>query len=118
MTGSDTLDVPVIDDARFDIHGRAPVPSVVDFQIDTIAIIHMTKELKALTRRLKSKIFGPDCIRAWYEVFLTTFVLLSTLERIYRNQMKYLRANSGRVSGPGRSAKNAGIIFPGILIIK
>ena len=65
-----------------------------------MAIISMRAQLKVLVRRLKQKIFGKDSIRAWYEVFLTLFVLLGTLEQCYQSQMNYLHANSKNVSTP------------------
>lgn len=98
MTGPDTLDVPLVDNPGFEIHGQAPVPSVVDFQIDTMAIIYMTSQLNVLTRQLEEKIFGKDSIRAWYEVFLAAFVLLSTLESVHQTQISYLHANANGVS--------------------
>lgn len=96
--GSDTLEVARVDNAKFQVHGRAPVPSVIDFQIDCLAIKHMTHQLKILIRMLKQKLYGKDSVRAWYEVFLAFFVLLGTLEKVHQAQLRYLSRNKDMVS--------------------
>ncbi len=98
MEGPDTLGVALINNEKFDLHGHAPVPSVLDFQIDTMAIMYMNRQLKILINQLKRRLYGKDNKKAWYEVFLSIFVLLSTLEKVYHTQMSYMRCNSDRVS--------------------
>ncbi|RSL59738.1 hypothetical protein CEP51_013881 [Fusarium floridanum] len=87
----DTLDVPILKDKRSPIQGRYPVPSVLDFQLDTLCIQHMQKLMKAVSRGLKKIIFSKDRQSRWYEIFLTIFVLLVSVEQVYLTQYEYLK---------------------------
>ncbi|KAJ4220994.1 hypothetical protein NW759_007063 [Fusarium solani] len=95
----DTLNVPILRDKRSPIQGRYPVPSVLDFQLDTLCIHHMQKLMKAVSRALKKVIFSKERQSRWYEIFLTIFVLLVSIEQVYLTQCEYLRdaniANDG-----------------------
>ncbi|KAI8649999.1 hypothetical protein NCS56_01451500 [Fusarium sp. Ph1] len=95
----DTLNVPVLRDKRSPIQGRYPVPSVLDFQLDTLCIHHMQKLMKTVSRALKKVIFSKERQSRWYEIFLTIFVLLVSIEQVYLTQCEYLRdaniANDG-----------------------
>lgn len=44
---------------------------------------------KVVLKRLKSLIFGKNAIKAWYEVYLLTCLLLSTIEYACRWQLRY-----------------------------
>ena len=89
MQGNEKLDVE-------DIHGNTPsyfdvpLPPVLEYQIDTAAILVLKELQRSLLRRLKKLIFSHDRIKVWYEVFLVTFVLLSALEFVYMKQQMYL----------------------------
>lgn len=87
----DTLNVPILRDKRSPIQGRYPVPSVLDFQLDTLCIHHMQKLMKAVSRALKKVIFSKERQSRWYEIFLTIFVLLVSIEQVYLAQCEYLR---------------------------
>ncbi|UPL00332.1 hypothetical protein LCI18_011266 [Fusarium solani-melongenae] len=95
----DTLDVPILRDKRSPIHGRYPVPSVLDFQLDTLCIHHMQKLMKAVSRALKQVIFSKERQSRWYEIFLTIFVLLVSIEQVYLTQCEYLRGASIATDG-------------------
>ncbi|KAI1327876.1 hypothetical protein F5Y16DRAFT_370577 [Xylariaceae sp. FL0255] len=96
LVGDETLDVPPVDNPSFDIHGKSPVPSVLDFQLDTLYILHMQKTMKDISKSLKRHIFerGPKKFDHWYEIYLTIFVLLVSLERVYITQYSYLHKTS------------------------
>ncbi|KAJ4307514.1 hypothetical protein N0V84_012679 [Fusarium piperis] len=87
----DKLDVPILKDKRSPIEGRYPIPSVLDFQLDTLCIQHMQKLMKTVSRGLKKIIFSKERQSRWYEVFLTIFVLLVSVEQVYLTQYEYLR---------------------------
>jgi len=91
MVGPDTLDVSPISNVKLSVHGLCPVPPVLDYQIDTLYIHHMQSAMKKVTERLKQLIFGESRIANWYEIFLTVFVLLMSLEQVYMAQILYLR---------------------------
>ena len=97
IVGSETLGMACIEDECSVLFGQMPLPSALDFQIDTIAISYMQRRLRAATKRLKQLIFSKDNRRSWYEVFLTSFVLLCTLEWVLQRQREYLNMNTQRV---------------------
>lgn len=43
---------------------------------------------KAVLKRLKGLIFGKTVVKAWYEVYLLTYLLLSTIEHAYHWRLK------------------------------
>lgn len=97
IVGPDTLEVPRVDNEKFQVHGRVPVPSVIDLQIDCVAIKHMARQLEVLIKMLKQKLYGKDTVKVWYEVFLAFFVLLGTLEKVHQAQLRYLSRNKDMV---------------------
>ena len=53
---------------------------------------------KTVLKGLKSLIFGGKKINRWYEAFLLIYLLLSTLEFAYQDQLGYTAERLGRVS--------------------
>ena len=53
---------------------------------------------KAVLKGLKSLIFGGKKTNRWYEAFLLIYLLLSTLEFAYQDQLDYTAERVGRVS--------------------
>lgn len=103
MTNADTLDIPPVDNPKFGIHGKAPLPSIIDYQVDTLRIHYMQRLMKDLTKGLKKLIFASNPTKNWYEIFLSIFILICTLEHVYVAQMSYLRRSLGMVSTIKRS---------------
>jgi hypothetical protein len=99
MNGSETLDIQPVNNPKFSIHGKAPVPNIIDYQIDTLIIHYMQRLMKELTKGLKKLIFSKNPTGNWYEIFLTIFVLISTLEHVYVAQISYLRRSLSIVGG-------------------
>lgn len=97
IVSEETLGIRRVDDKRFSIHDQTPVPSLLDFQIDTIAIHYMSRIMKHVIKRLKRAIFGKRNKEHWYEVYLTCFVLLSTLTTVYSLQLSYMGWNQNMV---------------------
>ncbi|GAB1317026.1 Zn(2)-C6 fungal-type domain-containing protein [Madurella fahalii] len=91
MTGANVLDLPYFGDDRLSVGGGLPIPAVLDYQVDYLAIRHMLDCMKQIVRRLKTLIFSQNVRNGWYEVYLTTFVLLSSLETVHARQIDILR---------------------------
>jgi hypothetical protein len=90
MEGPDTLGVSCINDVNTgEYYQTVPIPPSLDYQIDTIVMLHMDAEQKAIIKSLKRMIFSKERLKVWYEVYLTVFVLLSTTEYVYQAQQKY-----------------------------
>lgn len=106
----DTLGVPILRDKRSPIQGRYPVPSVLDFQLDTLCIQHMQKLMKAVSSALKNVIFSKERHTRWYEIFLTIFVLLVSIEQVYLTQFEYLQGAD--------AAKDVGCICLDTLVMR
>lgn len=104
IVGEETLGISRVDNMRTTYyHQRVPLPTMLNYQLDTIAIIRMTQQQQKVVEGLDSLMFKSkkiDRFKVWYEVFLTTFVLLSTLEYVYQMQQKYLQRHKGTVCKP------------------
>ncbi|KAI1127106.1 hypothetical protein F5Y10DRAFT_243431 [Nemania abortiva] len=75
--------------------GKLPLPAQLTYQIQTMVSLGMREVQAKLLKELKSRIFHKDRQRHWYEVYLTVFVLLATIEFVYRVQMRFVRAKAG-----------------------
>ena len=87
--GNEKLDVGKIHDntpSYFDV----PLPPLLEYQIDTAAIMVLKELQKHLLIKLKKLVFSNSHTKVWYEVFLVTFVLLSAVEYVYAKQQTYL----------------------------
>ncbi|PVH78838.1 hypothetical protein DL98DRAFT_236546 [Cadophora sp. DSE1049] len=90
IVGDETLGGVTLNDSKLPTHGQIPVPSVLDFQLDTIAITIMFNLLKKVEEGLKKKFNSKTSKEHWYEIYLVCFLLLSTLERVTQFQLSYL----------------------------
>ena len=91
MVGPDRLDVSPVNNEKLIIHGKCPVSSVLDTQIDALCIHYMESVMEKVSRGLEKLIFTSDKNSNWYEIFLAIFVLLMSLERVYAMQLLYMR---------------------------
>lgn len=98
ICGDNSLKPENFDDSPFYINGKCPVPPVLDYQIDFMAIQYMLKQMKLTVKRLKLLIFGKSRNRDWFEVYLTIFVLLSSLEIVQARQVEVLAKWNAQVS--------------------
>jgi hypothetical protein len=78
-----TLEIPKIDDPESPFHGERPPPQFMDMQIDITMNLIIDRHRKAVLKDLKSLMFGSDAVQSWYRVFLTVYILLSTIEFAY-----------------------------------
>lgn len=91
ITGPNVLELPYFDDPRICVGGKYPVPAVLDYQVDYLAIHYMLGQMKRIVGRLESLMFSENNRKYWYELYLTTFVLLSSLEIVHARQIEILR---------------------------
>ncbi|KAI0384781.1 hypothetical protein F5Y04DRAFT_221149 [Hypomontagnella monticulosa] len=96
ITGSDLLGQPPMKEAigpcRYNPHIKAvPVTPIMDTQLDEISIKHVLIPLKSkLLHLLKKKVLEKDK-QNWYEIFLTSFIFLHSLEVVLGQVMDYSR---------------------------
>ncbi len=74
---------------------KLPLPAQLTYQIQTMIAHEMLETQTLLLKELKNRIFHRDRQRHWYEVYLTVFILLATIEFVYRVQMWFVRAKAG-----------------------
>lgn len=97
IVGNETLGIPRVEDKRFPIYKQILVPSMLDFQIDTLAIKLMHEALKRIIKRLNTVFFGKKSEQRWYEAYITSFVLLDTLMTVFKLQPSYQEWNANMV---------------------
>ena len=91
MAGPNVLEMPYFGDSRVLINGGSPIPSVLDYQVDYLAIRYMLGCMKQIIHLLKKLIFTQSAQKRWYEIHLATFVLLSSLESVHERQIQISR---------------------------
>lgn len=67
---------------------EVPLPTMVSYQTQAIVALQMTRELNHVVKAMKRKLFAEDNRKAWFELFLTVFILLTTVEYVYQKQRK------------------------------
>ncbi len=90
IQGSEKLDIGEIHE-KTPPYFNIPLPPALEYQIDTAAILTLHDLQGTVLKRLNKLVFGRNRTEAWFEVFLVTFVLLSTLEIVYEKQEVYLK---------------------------
>jgi hypothetical protein len=96
MQGEENLGIEVCPD-RTPSYFKYPLPTVLEYQIDTMAIDVMKGHQGTVLKHLKYLISKRKPREVWYEVFLLVFVLLSTLEFVYQKQLDYVSWHQGTV---------------------
>lgn len=91
MTGNNVLELPYFHNPHFLLNGGYPVPSMIDYQMDYMAITYMHRQMEVLVKQLKKLIFTKNQRKSWYEVYLTVFVLLQSLETVHARQIDIIR---------------------------
>ncbi|KAK4223412.1 hypothetical protein QBC38DRAFT_459354 [Podospora fimiseda] len=96
IVGADKLDVPVFENPKFPEHGQVMIPVALNYQLDVVYIRYLEQHFKEVVSKLNKLIFGRhDKRETWYETFLCIFVLLATLENVYKSQIAYVRKYAG-----------------------
>jgi hypothetical protein len=87
ITGSHCLGIEDIADPTSPYYGRKPIPPLLDAQMDLIYRDLMQPSKKKLLSELKAKMLSKSDRREyWYEIFLTTVILLNNIEYLYNRQ--------------------------------
>jgi hypothetical protein len=94
----DGLEVSYAEDDNVKMQDKVPVPSTIDYQVDYMAIQYMESQMKLIVKRLKDAIFAPGNIGHWYEIYLSCFVLLCSLESVHARQVEILHLFRKEVS--------------------
>lgn len=95
MGGPNILELSYFQDLQ--VHDRVPIPAVLDYQLDYLAIRYMTEQMHMITKRLKHILFAKNNFTFWYEIYLTTFVLLCSLETVHAKQIEILDRFAAKV---------------------
>jgi hypothetical protein len=94
ISGDETLGMSRISNEKFSQHGQFLIPVSLDSQLDHLYIEYMFRNLKVVLNGLSRLIFArqrDDKRKYWYEIFLTIFVLLATLETVHSKQIDFVR---------------------------
>jgi len=99
IVSNDTLGISPVNNEKFAMHGKVPIPISLDHQLDTLTIRYAERNLKPIVTGLKALIFSrKDKREVWYEIFLTMMVLLSTLESVFAQEVCFVEKYVGLVS--------------------
>ena len=105
-SGGDILGLQYNADERIQIAGRVPIPSVMDYQIDCMAIQYMHRQMELAIHRLSNIVFKKYNIHHWYEFYLSAFLLLYSLETIHHRQVEILARFKDHVRCVQTESKN------------
>ncbi len=81
-------------------HGERPPSHFMNMQIDITMNLIIDRHRKAVLKDLKSLMFGNDAVQSRYRVFLTVYILLSTIDFAYQWQLRYVKLADGTVRFP------------------
>ena len=97
LRSGDTLDVPIINDEQSRHPNTRPIPRFVNIQIEQMVNTIIDSHREIVIKRLKYLIFGGAAIKHWFEIYLSIFLLLDTLEWAYQWQLRYVGWAAGTV---------------------
>lgn len=107
-SGANSLELPYFEQNEVRLRGLVPIPAVLDYQIDYLCIRYMLAQMRDTADRLNEIIFprskkdqasGARAEHsAWYEVYLTCFVLLCSLESVHQRQIEMVKRWASHVS--------------------
>jgi hypothetical protein len=76
-----------------------PIPPIMDTQLDQIVIQRILTPLRAKILKKFEQLITPAKREAWFEVYLSAFVLLNHIERLARHSAFHARMHVMPVSG-------------------
>ncbi|GAB1319223.1 Zn(2)-C6 fungal-type domain-containing protein [Madurella fahalii] len=85
ICGADTLDIPPIRHFNSPDRESIPIPPTMDTQLDQIAIQRILNPLRARVVRKFEQLITPAKPEAWFEVYLSAFILLNHIERLAKH---------------------------------
>jgi hypothetical protein len=103
MCGPDTLGVSPVTDPTNPRKGKIPIPPVMDTQLDQIIIKEVLYPLKnKFLDQFEARI-SPTRPEDWFDIYLTSFVVLSHIERLANHSAYHARLHSMPASRTARS---------------
>jgi hypothetical protein len=90
VSGDNALGLSYFNNSRVRENEMVPIPAVLDVQVDYMAIKYMLGQMLLVSKRLGQLIF-PSNRANWYEVYLTVFVLLHSLETVHARQAEIIK---------------------------
>jgi hypothetical protein len=97
LRGDQTLDLSPIQDKSAHDCGNIPIPPMLDYQLDTLAIQRMEKTMNDMLKKLW-KTLQAHSRNSWFDVFLVIFILVNNLECVYEAQLQYVQEHGSDVS--------------------
>ena len=80
------------------IGGNVPIPAHLDVQIDHMTIQCMHRQMEKIKKRLNDILFKKKNNENWYEIYLSMFLLLCSLETVHDRQTDVQRRFQKQVS--------------------
>ncbi|KAA8899946.1 hypothetical protein FN846DRAFT_1023166 [Sphaerosporella brunnea] len=90
LRGEQTLGLSPIQDESAHDRGNIPIPPMLDYQLDTLAIQRMEKTMNEMLKKLW-KTLQAHSKSSWFDVFLVIFILVNNLEYVYEAQLQYVQ---------------------------
>ncbi len=100
MTGADTLGISEITDPTSPHNGKVPIPPIMDTQLDQVVIQNILTPLRKRVVEKFEKLITPVKREAWWEVYLSAFVILNHIERLARHSAIHARTHTLPVRFP------------------
>ena len=97
LSGHEELGLGPIADPNSPLHGRIPIPPMLDAQMDSILMGFMKSRQRRGLSKLKALMMSHSK-ENWFMIFLTIIVLLSNLEFLFEHQMEQKRRYGTTVS--------------------
>ena len=85
VSGHKALGLGPVRDPSSPLHGRIPIPPMLDAQMDSILMELMKSRQRHGLSKLKTMMMSHSR-ENWFKIFLTIIVLLSNLEFLYEHQ--------------------------------
>ncbi|KAK3294535.1 uncharacterized protein B0H64DRAFT_400950 [Chaetomium fimeti] len=94
MCGPDTLGVSPVRDATSPHKGRIPIPPIMDTHLDQIVIKSILTPLRERLVEKFERLITPVKREAWWEIYLSAFILLNHIERLARHSVAHAKTHT------------------------
>lgn len=98
ICGADTLGISPVSDTGSPHYGLIPIPPIMDTLLDQIVIQRMLRPLRERVIRKFERLISPPKREAWFETYLSAFILLSHIERLAKHSASHARRHTMPVS--------------------
>lgn len=115
MCGPETLGVSPIEDPTSPHAGRIPIPPIMDTQLDQIWIREVLNPLRHQIIQKFMALVYPFKREAWWEVYLSTFILLNHIEQLAQHSIDHARTHTMRVSRSAQPQDHVSVLGSSLL---